>query len=76
MQSATNIASIDIINDLRQCEIFDNVSDKTLRKYLPYFYYRSIKKISVCLCKEIPVIKFSFCWMAILCMNGLVEKEQ
>ncbi|NRD76454.1 Crp/Fnr family transcriptional regulator [Bacillus sp. BRMEA1] len=32
------------MNDLHQFDIFNHITDKTLRKYLPYFYFRSYKK--------------------------------
>jgi CRP-like cAMP-binding protein len=39
-----NVIRMDIMADLRQFDIFNNISDKTLRKYLPYFYFRTYKK--------------------------------
>jgi len=44
MRDASNIADLDIITDLRHFDIFNHISDKTLSKYLSYFYFRSFKK--------------------------------
>lgn len=42
--SVTNIMNMDILSDLRQFDIFNNITDKTFQRYLPYFYFRTYKK--------------------------------
>ncbi|MBO0958990.1 Crp/Fnr family transcriptional regulator [Neobacillus sp. MM2021_6] len=36
--------NMDVLADLQQFDTFSNLSAKTLKKYLPYFYFRSYKK--------------------------------
>jgi len=38
------VINIDVLSDLHQFDIFSCLAVKTLKKYLPYFYYRTYKK--------------------------------
>jgi len=38
------VINMDVLSDLQQFDVFSCLSVKTLKKYLPYFYFRSYKK--------------------------------